>query len=236
MEEFIEISTKDNYIIYGTLNSYEKKKDKLIIFVHGLSGNQHEHQFFNAVSFFCPKGYDTLRFDFYPNEDNARQSGESSVSTHTDDLNTVIEYFKSKYDEICLVGHSLGCLVISNANLEHVSKIVYWDPTCGFKSLEEKDIEYDENLDKYILHWGFESIVSKELVKEWQESYDVEKYSKKLTSNSSIVFAGNADKYDAWKDYVGECQFAIVEGASHRFIEEGTLNKLFEETLKLLEN
>lgn len=61
----MEISAYDGHSIYGTLNSYGEKKNKLIVFVHGLSGNQHEHQYFNAVPFFCSRGYDVFRFDFY---------------------------------------------------------------------------------------------------------------------------------------------------------------------------
>jgi hypothetical protein len=235
MEKFLQIPTKDNHIIYGTLNSYENKKDKLIIFVHGLSGNQHEHQYFNAVPFFCSKGFDTFRFDFYPNEDNSRQSSESSILTHSYDLNTVVEYFKDKYKKLYLIGHSLGCLAIINANLESIYKIIYWDPNYGFESLEKKNITYDKNMNKYILHWGYESIVSKELIKQWKESYNVKEYSKRLSGDCSFVFAENEDKYDTWKEYIKKYKYAIIDGASHRFIEEGTLNKLFEETLKLLE-
>ena len=40
MEEIIRIPTKDNYLIDGTLNYTNKIKEKLIIFVHGLSDNK----------------------------------------------------------------------------------------------------------------------------------------------------------------------------------------------------
>jgi len=234
MEKILKIPTNDNHIIYGTLNSFDKKKDKLIIFVHGLSGNQHEHQYFNAVPFFCSRNFDTFRFDFYPKAKNARQSSQSSISTHISDLNTIISFFDKKYKKIYLIGHSLGCIVIMNANLNNIDKIIYWDPTYGFKSLEEKQITYNKNLDKYILHWGWESIISKEFLEEWQESYDVRNYSKRLTKNCRFVFAEKSSKYLIWKDYIKNYKYSIITNASHRFIEEGTLNKLFEESLKML--
>jgi len=234
MEEFLKIPTNDNHIIYGTLNSYENKKNKLIIFVHGLSGNQHEHQYFNAVPFFCSKGFDIFRFDLYSRAKNGRQSSESSISTNTNDLNSVISHFKDKFEEIYLIGHSFGCLGIINANLDNIKKTIYWDPTNGFKSLEDKKISYDKNLDKYILHWGYELIVSKELIEEWKESYNLKEYSKKLKNNCCFIFSGLAQKYNTWEPYIKKYDYKIIKDASHRFIEKGTLNKLYEETLKLI--
>jgi hypothetical protein len=36
MQKKLKIKTKDGHIIYGTLDLPSKKKDKLIIFVHGV--------------------------------------------------------------------------------------------------------------------------------------------------------------------------------------------------------
>ena len=55
MEQFLKLDTSDGHVIHGTLNSLESKKDKLIIFVHGLSGSQSEHHYFNAPAYFCPQ-------------------------------------------------------------------------------------------------------------------------------------------------------------------------------------
>lgn len=139
------------------------------------------------------------------------------------------------YDELFLIGHSFGCLAIMNAELIDVKKIIYWDPTCGFKSLEDKGLEYNKEMGKYILHWGWESIVSRELVEEWMETNDVKKYAERLRGDYSFIFSGR-ERFENGKDYVDGHEFVIIGGASHRFVEEGTLNKLFEETLKLLES
>ncbi|PJE58563.1 MAG: hypothetical protein COU81_00030 [Candidatus Portnoybacteria bacterium CG10_big_fil_rev_8_21_14_0_10_36_7] len=150
METSIKIPTNDNHIIYATLNSHESKKNKLIIFVHGLTGSQNEHHYFNAVKFFCPKGYDTLRFNLYTSKPQARQLSECDISTHAKDINTVINFIKNDYTEIYLIGHSLGCPSIWNANISHAKKIIYWDPTKGMKSLEEKNATYNNVLGLYI--------------------------------------------------------------------------------------
>ncbi len=235
MEEFLTVDSDDGHLIYGTLNSYEKKKDKLIIFVHGLSGNQHEHQYFNAVPFFCSRGYDVFRFNLYDSEDRARQLSECSISIHARDVNSVVENFKDKYDELFLVGHSFGCLAIMNANLEPIRKIIYWDPTCGFKSLEDKSITYDGSSGLYTLHWGIEMLANEELIREWKETSNVKEYARRLKGDCNFIFSSNK-RFETGKDYVDGYKFIVIGGASHRFIEEGTLDKLFEETLKFLED
>lgn len=60
MEKRIKLQTADNHIIYGTLNSVKSENSRLVIFVHGLTGNQNEHHYFNAVPFFTKNGFDTL--------------------------------------------------------------------------------------------------------------------------------------------------------------------------------
>lgn len=235
MEKFLTVDSDDGHLIYGTLNSYEEKKGKLIIFVHGLSGNQHEHQYFNAVPYFCSRGYDVFRFDFYGGEDKCRPSSESSVSTHARDLNSVLNNFKDDYEELYLVGHSFGCLAIMNADTKDVKKIVYWDPTCWTGSPEDKGLEYNESMDKYILRWGWDAIVSKELVREWMKTDDVKKYSERLKGDCSFIFSGRR-RYEIAKDYLEGCDFSIIGEGGHRFVEEGVLDMLFGETLGMLEN
>jgi pimeloyl-ACP methyl ester carboxylesterase len=71
MQKELQFITVDNYTIYGTLDS--ASSDTLIIFIHGLTGNQYEHHYFNAVPFFNNHDYDTFRFDLYSKRKNARQ-------------------------------------------------------------------------------------------------------------------------------------------------------------------
>ena len=63
MEKEIKIKTNDKHFIYGVLNTPNKKTEKLIIFVHGLSGHKNEHIFYNAKNFFVKKGYAVFKFD-----------------------------------------------------------------------------------------------------------------------------------------------------------------------------
>lgn len=237
MEQEIEVKTPDNHVIYGTLNPLLKNNETLIIFVHGLSGNQYEHHYFNAVPFFNKKGFNVFRFDFYARKPKARPLNKSTITTHTEDLESVIKYFKNKYRNIVLVGHSLGVLAILNADLSDISRIVLWDPTTNFKDIKEKNGSFNADLGQYILHWGMDILVSKEMVEEWKKS-NLNELVSKLKVPCKFVFAGDRIKYISWKPFLKKIETknetAIVEGATHCFYEEGTEQKLFEETLSWL--
>ncbi|PID31683.1 hypothetical protein CR970_04450, partial [Candidatus Saccharibacteria bacterium] len=127
MRSKIELKTSDNHIIYGTLDAIGGKT--LLIFVHGFTGHQNEHHFFNAASFFTERGFDTFRFDLYSKNKGGRSLSSCSLTDHSDDVNLVIDNFKDKYETLVLIGHSLGGLVLLKTDLTNVSKIVLWDPT-----------------------------------------------------------------------------------------------------------
>lgn len=237
MEQKIEIKTPDNHLMYGTLNYLPENNATLIIFVHGLSGNQYEHHYFNAVQFFNEKSFNVFRFNFYAVELRARPLSKSTITTHAEDLESVIKHFKNRYTNIVLVGHSLGALAILNADLSEISKIVLWDPTTNLKDIKEKNGSFNADLGMYILHWGMDILISKEMVEEWKKS-NLHKLASKLTVPCKFVFAGDRIKYALWKPFLEEIKVknetAIVEGATHCFYEEGTEQKLFEETLDWL--
>ena len=234
MEKEIIIPTKDSYKIYGTLNS-KTKSNTLLIFAHGLSGNQYEHYYFNGAKFFAKEGFDTFRFDFYARKNNARPLIKSTIATHVKDLESVISNFKNKYQNIVLIGHSIGALVILKSNLSNINKIILWDPTNGMKNIKEKNCSFNKKLDKYVLHWGLDIIISKEFIEEWKNT-NIEKLIKNIEIPCKFIFAGNSSKHEIWKPFLIKTKHkaSIVKGATHCFYEEGTLEKLFQETLSWL--
>ncbi len=236
MRKEIKLKTPDNHFIYGTIDS--NKNQVLLLFVHGITGNQNEHQYFNAVSFFTKKGFDIFRFDFYSDKKMARSLTESSITSHSKDLELIIYELKKKYKKIILIGHSLGAPVILKTNLSSILKIVLWDPTTGFKDIKDQEGEYCPILDKYILHWGIDIIVGKQMVEEWR-SLDINNLIEKLSIPCKFIFAGNYNNNEIWQPFLNNIKVInesiIIDGASHCFIEEGVEEKLFEETLKWIE-
>ncbi|MBD3280789.1 hypothetical protein GF389_04680 [Candidatus Dojkabacteria bacterium] len=235
MQKDLTIKTNDGFVVYATHDNVGS--DALVIFIHGITGRKEEHHYIGGSKFFNKHGIDTLRFSFYPRREEVRKLSESSITTHAKDLQTIIDQFKEKYEKIVLVGHSLGAIVILNLDLSDIHKVVLWDPTCPIEDVEGYHIHWNEDLGKYIMDWGKEMLVSKEMVDEWV-NFDIGELLEKVPVPIKIVFAGNRKKYDVWKNYLDripvENAYSIIEGTSHEFIEEDKVQELFDETLKWL--
>lgn len=235
METIVKLKTADNHTINGTLNSVDS--DTLIIFVHGLTGGQWEHHYLRAPEFFNPKGIDTFKFDFYSSEEEGRVFSETSVPVHSQDLTQVLKHFKDKYQKLILVGHSLGAPVILETNLEAVERIILWDPADGISSYDDiarKEGTYHEVGDYYTINnCGKEIIIGKPMIDSWIKASDTEYYASKITKPCKFIFAGQESKKKSWGPYIDQLTVehdqVTIEGASHVFFEEGTLQKAYEE-------
>ncbi len=235
MQNSVKILTKDNKYIYGILNQSSTADSKVVIFVHGFTGDANEHQYFNAVPYFNTKGFATFRFNFYGRQPDARKTSEVSLMNHINDTRAVIDHLSSQFDEIYLVGHSLGACVVSLVDKTNVKRIVLWDPANGFASPQEKGMVFNSDLNAYICDYKMEILFGKDLIEEWIK-ITIEKQIESFVVPTKIVFAGNYNKYDQWKEHLSSIKALnnhyIVQGASHEFVEEGTSSVLFEETYK----
>ena len=104
MQKELKIKTPDGKIIDGSFVASEKKSEALIVFVHGFTGNQNEHIFFNGAKFFTEKGFDTFRFNLYAGEaKNTRHFRDTKMSVQGEDITTVVKYFRKKYKKVYVV-------------------------------------------------------------------------------------------------------------------------------------
>lgn len=109
MEKELKIPTPDKKVVVGTLLTAKKKSEILVVFVHGFTGHQNEHIFFNGAKFFSEKGIDSFRFNLYAGEDkNIRRFRDTTISLHGKDISTVVKSFRKKYKKIYVVGHGYG--------------------------------------------------------------------------------------------------------------------------------
>lgn len=231
-DEEIIISLKDGLKLKGVLNSISK--DRLIIFVHGLNGNMNEHVFYNGARFFTKNNFSTFRFDFYSGELECRNLEQSSIDTHSSDLDRIIEYFSSRFKNIYLVGHSLGgpTIIFSKKN-QFINSIVLWDPTINGYPRLTKYTNFNNELDLYILKWGSTYTLSKEMVASWKK---VNPSMLRLISKPiKIICAGNGNLYGDWLKNIDSINvkhsLISIPGAGHCFDENDTEKKLFKETL-----
>lgn len=232
MEEEIIIKSHDGSNIYGTLLSPNTETNNLVIFVHGFLEDRNHHMFFNAAKFFKIKGFASFRFDLYSSEEGGRIFTDCSISTHLEDLRSVYNNFKTKFDKIFLVGHSLGGIVVLESGIK-ASAITLWDSSYKSSGLSSS-YKYNDSLGAYILEWGLVYVVGKKMYEEKLVYPSPESMISKVFSPIKIICAGNSNLVEGGKDYYRIAKepkaFAVIEGAGHFFHEEGTEEKLLQET------
>lgn len=234
MQKNITLKSKDKKAnIYGVLDQ-RTKTNKIIIFVHGLTGHKNEHQFYNATKFFNKKNFATFRFDLYSGEKGGRRLEDCSIETHSHDLEQVIKYFNKKFKKIFLVGHSLGGPTIFGANINNISKIVLWDPSVNLEAKDNQWYRFDKKINAYVVDWGVNYIIGKTLINDWKK-LDYKKWTENLTIPLKVICAGQGILKKEWgkiiKKFKCEKEFIIIKKAGHCFDEDETENKLFKETL-----
>lgn len=236
MEELIKIKTPDNHSIYGTLNYHQPKPSKLIIFIHGLTGNQNEHLFFNAAKFFPAKGIATFRFNLYDWRKTQRKFRDCTVALHGKDVTSVVRYFRKKFNKIFLVGHSLGGPSILLSDTSLADGIILWDPAHP-QRLRKRDptvYRYEKKIDAYIIHWNVDTIMGKKMYREWMNFPDCGKLISKVKKPIKIIVAGKGILVKTGKEYFKKANFpkafSSIAKATHCFDEEGTEEELFKET------
>lgn len=232
MEKEIKIKTKDNKIIYGTLNS--QNNETLAIFVHGLAGNPNEHMYYNAKKQFPKQGIDTFRFSLYSDEDDARRFTECTIEIHAQDIDRVVNEFQDKYEQIVLVGHSLGgpSILLSKQN---VDAVILWDPSIC-EDLDQ-DIEPIPETNMHKVDWGIEILIGEKLIKSYK-AISSDQLLNKISLPTKIIFAEDSELKEKWmKTNIKDnkrVDISVIEGASHCFNEENTEITLFAKTIEFI--
>jgi len=233
MEKPVNIETGDGHIIYGTLNFPAEGTDRLIVFVHGITGSKKEHQFYDAARYFPQNGYATYRFNLYSRDEKGRVLSDIDIRTQSEDLNTVIRHFIGEYGEVFLVGHSLGGPTIMGADLGLIRAIVLWEPSITPDTAHGRSFyAYSENLKKYVIRWQFEYMVTAAMIEQWKDAGSL---IKNLIKPTRVIFAGSYIIKRTWSNRLGEIPAVhdsiTINGAGHGFDEEGTQEKLYDATL-----
>lgn len=237
MEKSITLSTSDNHLIYGTFTR-KKKSSRLIIFIHGLTGYQHEHIFYNGARFFANHGFDVFRFDLYTGEKKGRVLTNTTIKDHASDLDTVVKHFRNDYEKIVVIGHSLGGLAILSSDLRNIDGIVLWDSAHTLTPKDRKEYKFNKSLGSYIQSWGVEYLVGQRMFDEWAHSPSPQNLVQKVDKSILIISAGRGGLKTAGKEYYQYAkppkEFRVIAGAGHTFSEWGAEEKLFHETLRFL--
>ena len=90
------------------LDWYRQNKSKLVIISHGLEGNSTRAYMIGMVNTFLGKGYDVLTWNFRSCSEEMNKQVIFYHSGATYDLDLVVQHAIKNYEEINLIGFSLG--------------------------------------------------------------------------------------------------------------------------------
>lgn len=234
MEKEIEVKTLDKKLIYGTLGKAKDKSDKLVIFVHGFTGNQNEHIFFNGSKFLAEKGFDTFRFNLYGWQKGARHFKDAKISLHGKDITTIVKHFRNKYKKVFVVGHSYGGTSLLFTNSSIIDGFVFWDASYIDLKDSKEDLGYDKKSGKYIYDFGIEYFVGKGFIDELKNFPDCGELIKKIFKPVLFVISGRKGNAKAGKKYFAlaneQKKLVNIKHADHCFDNWKDEEELLEKT------
>ena len=142
-QKLVRINSIDGIELPGIIYTPDVNTNKIVIHIHGLSGNFYENRFLdNLAQVYTDKGYSFLTFnnrgkdyitellkgDEYIILGSCYELFEDSIL----DISGVINWVKANgYTEITLEGHSYGCnkvIYYYNKNQENIDKIILLAP------------------------------------------------------------------------------------------------------------
>lgn len=240
IERDVKIKTKGGHIIYGVLSDKGEEPSKaLVVFVHGLASSMHEHKYYNAARLFAKNGVATFRFNLYDSSAGGRNILDCDLATHASDVDTVLKHFRKRYNEIFLVGHSLGALVIMLADMSLVSGVIFWDGTHreSTHSFMKKAFSVtSKDADAFIVNWGATYLIPKVLIEgDLPSSRDM---IRRVTVPLKLIYAGKGILVKGAKDYYTNAnepkELVFIKGADHNFDKGETAAELHKETLSFV--
>ncbi len=221
MEKELEIKTPDRKYINGALGFSKKKTSKLVIFVHGFTGHANEHIFFNGSKFLTTNGFDTFRFDLYAGgKKRHRHFKDVSISLHGKDINSVVDYFRKKYKEIIVVGHSYGGVSLLFTDQSKIDGFIFWDASYISSKDAREDMFFNKKMNRYVLDWGIEILVGNRFVKELKNFKDCGELAGRITKPVLFITAGKGNSKDGIKyfKYANRPKKLInIKTADHNF-------------------
>jgi dienelactone hydrolase len=212
----------------------------LAIMMHGRPGNGNELLQYLGARYLCERGISTLRLFMYDFEPKTRNLMDSSLQTHADDFEAVVQDLREQnVTKVFAIGHSYGGLTILKSKIE-LNAAVLWDPSHGLWWTENRDSlftdEYPEVVvDKYVIGtagsgWAY-PVAARESDQQLGDtsSWAAKNYPLK------VISAGNGALIDLGKRYIEEAReprsHTVIANAHHSFDDsDDVMLELFEET------
>jgi esterase/lipase len=233
MDQQIFIPSDDGKTICGLFNQADiaAPADRLVILVHGLTGRPREFLHVMAMRTFCDSGYDVARLSCYDGSPNARTLRSSTVDIHARDINTCVDYYRARYKNIFVAGHSYGGFSLLFAN-PAVNAVSFWDAT--WTPGWYKDVQPVPVLDCFAFNNGQESLIGRAMYEEaanYAQNPPIETAAN-FKSPAQVILAMANEKPGRSREklfeYLGvaDKELVKIDGADHQFTQGKTVELL----------
>ncbi|MDP4000407.1 MAG: hypothetical protein Q8Q11_03185 [bacterium] len=228
-EKLVRVPVGNGKSVKGYLRGSLTKP--LVVFVHGLTGDPNEHQFYNGARYLEKRGLSSFRYNLY----ESRPMRQATLKTHASDFDKVVGYFRKRTKrKVFAVGHSYGGATILLSKDKDLDGAVLWDPSYKAGKSLSSLLKYDKRLKAYRLVWEVESILGKRMV-DVDLATPWEDLGKDVTFPLKVILAGRGGLRKSGryaKNAQGKSTIETIKGASHGFQEDGVAEKLFASTTK----
>lgn len=234
----IEVEIKDSKFIKGTLKKLHPTQEnkKVALFVHGFCANRLGCKSEDFSQHFLSNGYDFMSFDFLGCGDSDKEP--ISINSQLDQVKYLIELLttEKKYEEVFLVGHSLGGLNVLSQKHKSISKKIVIAPLCFSRPLDElyeklkisveqkkllkenKECTFIDDNKEYMLSRAFFSDYTQISQKKLQKLANKEDF-------QTLVLQAEKDpiiQTEYVKEFIGECndkkvEYFEIENGTHSF-------------------
>jgi len=220
--------------IYGVLYTPQGVQGKMPVCImsHGFNGShKNSHGYTEAMA---QLGYLTYAFDFCGAGTRSQSDGattDMSIITERDDLEAVIDYFKSRDDvdtnRICLMGDSQGGMVTALAAAHRPDEIericLFYPALCIPDDWEEQFGSIDNVPATYPM--GQVTLGSRYFTDAWgligRVYEEISNYKGKVLlvhgTDDTTVPISYSDRAASSEGYGSQCEYHIIQGAGHGF-------------------
>lgn len=213
---------------------------RLIVLAHGLASSSDRTLSFSLAAALRHSGYSILRINFYGAKPHHRDLADSTIHTHTADLDAVVNWAGQQgAQHISVIGHSFGGLAIL-MSLRQFNDAILLDPSHP-KVSPFHGSRWLPELDRFVYSSkGHDVLVRRELIDSF-ENLKPHEYTKDYAVPSLIITAGNGPLVKQHAEYMsllsksGLIEQAVIPGADHPFSSPDARHQLIETILKRLE-
>jgi len=103
---------------------------RMVVFSHDFASLRDDHGLLSDIASHLPKGFGYVLFDYYDTDETGKYIQIKTFAEQVRRLNTVLDWIHSKpgVEQVDIVAHSLGCIVVAKLNPMKVRRMLLLAP------------------------------------------------------------------------------------------------------------